>query len=60
MGIALYIPNRRHRVEDCIRGQGRYRHLFEPTRNAEAIAQLQAQVDAYWSEVAETTGPWRW
>ena len=24
------------------------------------VTQLQARVDAYWSEVAETTGPWRW
>ena len=54
------IPNRRHRIEDYLRGQGRYRHLCEPTYNAEAIAQIQAQVDAYWSEVAETTGLWRW
>jgi len=55
-----YIPHRRRPVEDYLQGQGRYRHLFEPTRNAEAIAQIQAQVDRYWSEVAVTTGPWRW
>lgn len=55
-----YIPRHRRPVEDYLQGQGRYRHLFEPTRNAEAIAQIQAQVDRYWSEVAETTGPWRW
>ena len=52
-----YIPNRRRPVEDYLQGQGRYRHLFEPTRNAEAIAQIQEQVDRYWSEVAETIGP---
>ena len=55
-----YIPQRRRPVEDYLHGQGRYRHLFEPTRNAEAIAHIQAQVDAYWSETAETTRPWRW
>ena len=55
-----YIPQRRRPVEDYLQGQGRYRHLFEPTRNAEAIAHIQAQVDAYWSETAETTRPWRW
>ncbi len=54
------MPNRCHRVEDYLRGQGRYRHRFEPTYNAEAMAQLQAQVAAYWSEVAETTRPRRW
>jgi len=54
-----YIPHRRRPVEDYLQGQGRYRHLFEPTRNAEAIAHVQAQVDTYWAEVAETAGPWR-
>ena len=54
-----YIPNRRRLVEAYLQGQGRYRHLFEPTRNAEAIAHIQAQVDTYWSEVAQIAGPWR-
>src|SRR5215468_8569742 len=54
-----YVPHRRRPVEDYLQGQGRYRHLFEPTRNSEAIADIQAQVDAYWSQVAETAGPGR-
>jgi pyruvate ferredoxin oxidoreductase beta subunit len=49
-----YIPNRRRPVEDYLQGQGRYRHLCEPTRNAEAIAQIQEQVNRYWSEVTQT------
>jgi pyruvate ferredoxin oxidoreductase beta subunit len=40
-------PARRRPVEDYLRMQGRYRHLFEPERNAEAIARLQADVDRY-------------
>jgi hypothetical protein len=42
-------PARRRPVEDYLRMQGRYRHLFEPERNAEAIARLQADVDRYWA-----------
>jgi len=51
-----YIPHRRRPVEDYLQGQGRYRHLFEPTRNTAAIARIQEQVETYWSEVAETAG----
>jgi pyruvate ferredoxin oxidoreductase beta subunit len=52
-----YTPHRRRPVEDYLQGQGRYAHLFEPTRHTEAIAQMQAQVDRYWLQVAETEGP---
>src|SRR6516162_7231363 len=55
-----YIPHRRRPVEVYLQGQGRYRHLLEPSRNTGAIADIQAQVDAYWSQVAETAGPGRW
>jgi pyruvate ferredoxin oxidoreductase beta subunit len=48
-----YIPRRRRPVDTYLRGQGRYRHLFEPVRNDEAIEQLQTQIDRYWAEVAE-------
>ncbi len=51
-----YVPRRKISVEDYLRGQGRYRHLFEPTRNDEAIAKIQQQVDSYWADVHETTG----
>ena len=47
-----YIPPRRRPVAVYLQGQGRYRHLFEPTRNNEAIGQIQEQVDRYWSEMA--------
>ncbi|HEY7890770.1 MAG TPA: thiamine pyrophosphate-dependent enzyme [Solirubrobacteraceae bacterium] len=32
-------------VEDYLKAQGRYRHLFEPTRNDEVIARIQAIAD---------------
>jgi len=51
-----YVPRRKRPVEDYLQGQGRYRHLFEPVRNEEAIKQIQTQVDRYWENVHETTG----
>ncbi|MBI4080985.1 MAG: pyruvate synthase [Candidatus Lambdaproteobacteria bacterium] len=35
-------------VEEYLRAQGRFDHLFSPTRNEEALARIQARVDAYW------------
>lgn len=47
-----HVPSRRRPVEDDLRGQGRYQHLFEPTRNEQAIRRIQQQVDSYWEGVA--------
>jgi pyruvate ferredoxin oxidoreductase beta subunit len=35
-------------VEDYLRRQGRFRHLFEPLRQEQRIGEIQASVDAYW------------
>jgi pyruvate ferredoxin oxidoreductase beta subunit len=51
-----YVPRRHRPVEEYLQGQGRYRHLFEPTRNEVAVRQIQEQVDRYWANVHETTG----
>ena len=45
-----YIPKRRP-VEEYLKLQGRFRHLFEPARQEEAIRHIQARVDAYWQQV---------
>jgi pyruvate ferredoxin oxidoreductase beta subunit len=45
-----YIPARRP-VEEYLRLQGRFRHLFEPVRQEEAIWHIQERVDAYWRQV---------
>lgn len=45
------VPTRRRPVEEYLSRQGRFRHLFEPKRNDEAIARIQAGVDRYWEEV---------
>ena len=47
------IPRQRPPVEEYLKLQGRFRHLFEPQRDEDAIAQIQAKVDAYWNNVTE-------
>ena len=46
------IPHPRVPVEDYLKRQGRFAHLFEPARNDEMIRDIQARVDAYWAKVA--------
>jgi len=43
------IPRERKPVEQYLKLQGRYKHLFEPQRNDELIAEIQARVDRYWN-----------
>ena len=44
-------PRERKPVDDYLQLQGRYRHLFEPQRNDELIAEIQQKVDRYWDGV---------
>ena len=44
------VPHPRVPVEEYLKRQGRFRHLFEPERDAATIAQIQARVDAYWEK----------
>lgn len=46
------IPHPRLPVEEYLKRQGRFAHLFQPVRQEELLRELQAQVDAYWAEVA--------
>lgn len=46
-----YIPNRFRPVAEYLEPQRRFRHLFHPQRNESALAQIQAEVDAYWTNV---------
>ena len=46
------VPHPRVPVEAYLELQGRFRHLFDPTRNQALIAAIQAQVDRYWSSVS--------
>ena len=46
------VPKSRRPVEDYLRLQGRFAHLFEPRRQDDLIGELQARVDAYWQDLA--------
>lgn len=45
------IPHPRAPVEEYLKRQQRFAHLFEPERNDTVIGEIQAAVDAYWAEV---------
>jgi len=51
--IHTKIPRERKPVEEYLKLQGRYKHLFEPQRNDELIAEIQHRVDDYWSKVSK-------
>ena len=43
-----YMPRQFEPVENYLKRQGRFRHLFEPKRDDETIAHIQATVNEYW------------
>ena len=49
------LPHPRLPVEEYLKLQGRFDHLFSPSRNEALLAEIQARVDAYWADI-ETTG----
>jgi len=51
------VKNKWRPVEDYLRGQGRYAHLFEPVRQDEAIRTLQSGVDQYWNQYRDKGAP---
>jgi pyruvate ferredoxin oxidoreductase beta subunit len=46
------LPHPRLPVADYLRKQGRFAHLFRPSGET-MLAEIQAQVDAYWAAVKE-------
>jgi pyruvate ferredoxin oxidoreductase beta subunit len=46
------IPHPRLPVEEYLKRQGRFAHLFQPERNEALIGEIQSQVDAYWAGVS--------
>jgi pyruvate ferredoxin oxidoreductase beta subunit len=52
-----YIPDRRRPVENYLRTQRRFEHLFEPRRQARILHDIQESVDRYWAEVASRELP---
>lgn len=45
------IPGNRPPVEEYLKRQGRFSHLFRPRRNESLLREIQARVDAYWKAV---------
>jgi pyruvate ferredoxin oxidoreductase beta subunit len=44
-------PDKRIAVEEYLKRQGRFAHLFSPQRNEALLAEIQDRVDAYWERV---------
>jgi pyruvate ferredoxin oxidoreductase beta subunit len=49
--IHTKIPKKRLDIEAYLKEQGRFSHLFEPTRNEKLLTELQKEVDTYWEEI---------
>jgi pyruvate ferredoxin oxidoreductase beta subunit len=49
------VPRHRLPVEEYLRRQGRFSHLFLPQRNEELLREIQSGVDAYWEALQDTT-----
>jgi pyruvate ferredoxin oxidoreductase beta subunit len=49
--VRTVVPHRFLPVEDYLRPQERYRHLFEPERQEDVLARLQEDVDRSWADV---------
>lgn len=49
--IHTKIPKKRLNIEEYLKRQGRFSHLFEPTRNESLLKELQRKVDNYWKEI---------
>jgi pyruvate ferredoxin oxidoreductase beta subunit len=45
------VPSKRLPVEEYLRSQGRFSHLFQPQRNETLLKEIQARVDGYWERV---------
>jgi len=50
--VHTHVPHPRLPVEEYLKRQGRFRHLFEPQRDETTLARIQAGVDAYWVQAA--------
>ena len=50
------IPRHRRPVEEYLKLQGRFRHLFEPERVESEISGIQERIDHYWDKVIDSNG----
>jgi pyruvate ferredoxin oxidoreductase beta subunit len=47
------IPHPRLPVEDYLKKQGRFKHLFAPERNAALMEEIQSKIDSYWAVIQD-------
>lgn len=45
-------PEKRLPVEDYLKLQKRFSHIFKPQRNEELITEIQGRIDAYWEDAS--------
>ncbi|MCP4994215.1 MAG: pyruvate synthase [Gammaproteobacteria bacterium] len=45
------VPAKRVGVEEYLKLQGRYAHLFKPQKNTTVLAEIQSRIDRYWQKV---------
>jgi len=50
------VPHPRLPVEEYLKCQGRFAHLFAPERDEALLAEIQARVDAYWARAEGCEG----
>ncbi len=48
--ILSYVPKKKLPIEDFLREQGRFKHLFKPG-NEDLIVQFQQEVDRRWEDL---------
>ncbi len=53
--VHTHIPSPRLPVEDYLKKQGRFTHLFRPTRNEVLLKEIQALIDSYWDAQGESS-----
>ena len=46
-----YKPRKKLPIEEWLKPQGRFRHLFKSEKGKELIAELQTAVDRHWEEL---------
>lgn len=51
--IHTKVPRQRPPVEEYLKLQGRFNHLFAPQRNDALLAEIQNKVDHYWANINE-------
>ena len=48
------IPRQRKPVEEYLKTQGRFAHLFAPVRQEELLSEIQQRIDHYWEDISNS------